>query len=471
MRFRENTVKFVDLNGRIIGRIEDIKKSHADTATPALDALLARFGGVLSGLHERDAMRKTFDATDEPTIGNDEAEIPPVADPVPLGTEARPEPPLTGPKPMKGKAFEQLADEYATFFLRSQIRPDQADLVRKLADKAFGFKATYEAVGKPLNIPWWWIAGVHLLESSFNFTTHLHNGDPLNQRTSRVPAGRPKSGSPPFSWQGSARDALDHHKLANLTDWSLPRALWRWERYNGFGYRGRGVPTPYLWSFTTIYESGKFVADGKFVDAAVSKQCGAAALLKALHEAGRVPELALDVVVEDETSQPDADADIGPVVDLKLPNIDGAVPAADDFQAFFQNALPDIRHFEWHEFLVKGASHVGNSLNIDPPPELWGNVIALARVLDAFREAMGKSVVLTSVYRSPAYNKAIGGASRSQHMAFTAADLKVAGGNTGQWAEQLKKLRQQGLFEGGIGIYNSFVHVDTRGTRVDWDKR
>lgn len=38
----------------------------------------------------------------------------------------------------------------------------------------------------------------------------------------------------------------------------------------------------FLWSFSTIYEKGKFVADGKFDANAVSKQCGAALLLKVM---------------------------------------------------------------------------------------------------------------------------------------------------------------------------------------------
>jgi lysozyme family protein len=58
--------------------------------------------------------------------------------------------------------------------------------------------------------------------------------------------------------------------------------LYLLEGYNGFGYRRRGVPTPYLWSFSNIYESGKFVLDGKFDPNAVSKQCGAALMLKAV---------------------------------------------------------------------------------------------------------------------------------------------------------------------------------------------
>jgi lysozyme family protein len=52
------------------------------------------------------------------------------------------------------------------------------------------------------------------------------------------------------------------------------------------GYRRRGVPSPYLWSFSNLYTKGKFVADGHFDANAVSAQCGAAVMLKALQGQG-----------------------------------------------------------------------------------------------------------------------------------------------------------------------------------------
>jgi lysozyme family protein len=42
------------------------------------------------------------------------------------------------------------------------------------------------------------------------------------------------------------------------------------------------VATPYLWSYSDHYDKGKFVADGKYNPDAVSKQVGAAILLKEL---------------------------------------------------------------------------------------------------------------------------------------------------------------------------------------------
>ena len=66
--------------------------------------------------------------------------------------------------------------------------------------------------------------------------------------------------------------------------------LFRLEAYNGSGYRDKhpDVKTPYLWSFSNHYTRGKYVADGTFSGTAVSRQCGAAVLLKRLTQLGAV---------------------------------------------------------------------------------------------------------------------------------------------------------------------------------------
>jgi lysozyme family protein len=129
---------------------------------------------------------------------------------------------------------------------------------------------------------------IHSLEASCDFTRHLHNGDPLTARTTHVPAGRPRTGRPPFTWEASAIDALTLQGFASWKDWSVAGTLYKLEAYNGFGYRDhhRTVPSPYLWSFSNHYTRGKYVADGRFSPTAVSQQCGAAVLLRRL-SAGR----------------------------------------------------------------------------------------------------------------------------------------------------------------------------------------
>jgi lysozyme family protein len=60
----------------------------------------------------------------------------------------------------------------------------------------------------------------------------------------------------------------------------------RTEGYNGWGYRNRGVPSPYNWSGTNIYDSGKFTSDGHYSPSAIDQQLGVCAILKRMEEKG-----------------------------------------------------------------------------------------------------------------------------------------------------------------------------------------
>ncbi|MBC7826567.1 MAG: hypothetical protein H7122_02385 [Chitinophagaceae bacterium] len=180
----------------------------------------------------------------------------------------------------------QLQSEYQRLFDTCSIRPEKNSEVDTILNKIVNGRFKYEALEKKLNIPWYFIGIVHCMEGSCNFEVHLHNGDPLKARTVQVPSGRPKNGNPPFTWELSAADALIMKQFNNVSDWSIPAMLFRFEGYNGFGYRkpAINIPSPYLWSFGNHYSKGKFVADGKFNAAAISKQCGAAILLRRFFE-------------------------------------------------------------------------------------------------------------------------------------------------------------------------------------------
>ena len=54
------------------------------------------------------------------------------------------------------------------------------------------------------------------------------------------------------------------------------------EQYNGLGYASKGLPSPYVWSGTDQYVSGKYVADGVFSATTVDKQLGCAGLIMAM---------------------------------------------------------------------------------------------------------------------------------------------------------------------------------------------
>jgi lysozyme family protein len=193
------------------------------------------------------------------------------------------------PVPINSKDFAALRAEYAEFFDLCRLRPEFASNVEFYVSRLLKHKPVYQQLAAGLNnMPWLFIGVVHGMECGFNFGTHLHNGDPLSARTVRVPSGRPPGGQPPFTWAESARDALQLKKLHLVTDWNLPRMLYLLEAYNGFGYRSRGVPSPYLWSFSNLYRAGKFVADGVYDPNAVSKQCGVAVMLRVMQERGLV---------------------------------------------------------------------------------------------------------------------------------------------------------------------------------------
>jgi lysozyme family protein len=188
------------------------------------------------------------------------------------------------------KLTDALRAEYQTLFDTCQIRPERQAEINATAEKIIGTEARYRGVGDPLGVPWYVIGVIHSLDASLSFERHLHNGDPLIARTVEVPKGRPAAGQPPFTWEQSANDALAFDKYTTWTDWSVPGILFKWESYNGWGYRGYhpDVKTPYLWSYTNHYKSGKYVGDGTWSQTTVSKQAGAAAILRRLAERGAV---------------------------------------------------------------------------------------------------------------------------------------------------------------------------------------
>ena len=183
----------------------------------------------------------------------------------------------------RSRDYARLKGEYQAMFDACETRPNRQTAAAEVRRRVAAGKARYEAVAAAFGaMPWPFVGAIHAMESGLSFARHLHNGDPLTARTVHVPAGRPKTGAPPFAWEDSAKDALRMRGLGREGDWSIPRMLFNLERYNGWGYRALGKPTPYLWSFSTHYLKGKYVADGRYDGEAVSQQAGAALILKGL---------------------------------------------------------------------------------------------------------------------------------------------------------------------------------------------
>ena len=68
------------------------------------------------------------------------------------------------------------------------------------------------------------------------------------------------------------------------------------------------------------------------------------------------------------------------------------------------------------------------------------------------------------------YNKAIGGVPDSQHIMGRAADITIKGISANEVYETIEKLITNGhILQGGLGLYDNFVHYDIRGSRARWD--
>ena len=184
--------------------------------------------------------------------------------------------------PILGNTFAELAEEYRRNYDLLAVDGLHEKEIKLRQEKLRANKARYVALSDRTGIPWQFIGIVHMMEGNCNFSTHLHNGDPLSERTKRVPEGRPLKGDPPFSWEESALDALEYEGFTKLHDWNVATMLYRFEKFNGMGYRSRGIYSPYLWSYSNLYRKGRFTEDHHFDPSSISKQCGAAILLKRL---------------------------------------------------------------------------------------------------------------------------------------------------------------------------------------------
>lgn len=92
----------------------------------------------------------------------------------------------------------------------------------------------------------------------------------------------------------------------------------------------------------------------------------------------------------------------------------------------------------------------------------------LVTLLQKIRDHFGSAVVINSGYRTETYNQKIGGATNSQHIQGTAADIVVSGIDPLSVAQYAEFLMPN---SGGIGVYQTFTHVDVRTNRSRWDNR
>lgn len=141
-------------------------------------------------------------------------------------------------------------------------------------------KERYLTISARTGVPWFVIAVIHEREASQRWDRSIAQGDPWVKKSTHVPAGR----GPFKSFEDAAYDALVNCApyAARWRDWSAGGALTLLEQYNGLGYANKGVPSPYVWSGTDQYRSGKYIRDHVYDPNVVDSQLGCAGLILAM---------------------------------------------------------------------------------------------------------------------------------------------------------------------------------------------
>lgn len=89
----------------------------------------------------------------------------------------------------------------------------------------------------------------------------------------------------------------------------------------------------------------------------------------------------------------------------------------------------------------------------------------LVEVLQKIRDHFGKPVNVNSGYRTVKHNKAVGGATYSEHLFGVAADIQVTGVKPADLYAYAETLLPN---TGGLGIYSWGIHVDVRAVKSRW---
>lgn len=175
---------------------------------------------------------------------------------------------------------QQLQNMYHKATLNNRFKSELVTASQKIKHNL----SEYEVVNKEMGsaIPSWLVGCLHYREqASLSLGAFLGNGQMIigtGRRSTLVPIGA----GPFATFAEGAIYALRRVGLQHVQSWELGTCLEEAERWNGLGYRRRGVVNPYLFSGTSVYHAGKFIADGHYSPSAVDMQPGIAALVMQL---------------------------------------------------------------------------------------------------------------------------------------------------------------------------------------------
>ena len=208
----------------------------------------------------------------------------------------KPEPVISTPQ---NPDWEWIADRIKLDELSKEKMSELEGLVKKI----FQNKEKYISVYKKTKVPPELIAAIHYKESSFRFDRMLHNGEPLNIKSRIVPIGV----GPFATWEEAAIDALKREGSDNIAKWTLAQCLAFAEKYNGKGYRKRGIYSNYVCGFTNFSsEKGGYPRDHVWDPEYKYNRFGVAAILFGIELFAEKYNVDIDTVIDDKEEKPNA---------------------------------------------------------------------------------------------------------------------------------------------------------------------
>lgn len=167
-------------------------------------------------------------------------------------------------------AFEKLEANYEQLASVATIRPDRERELELVVDRTLlPQKQLYQRVESLVHMPAAVLMALSMREMSGNTHCYLGNGQTLKHRTTIVPLNRgPFLQEYPEDFVAGCLDSLHLDGLDQVWKavggWSRSRFCYESEGWNGWGYRARGIPSPYVFGATTVQRPGKFPRDHVF---------------------------------------------------------------------------------------------------------------------------------------------------------------------------------------------------------------
>ena len=129
-------------------------------------------------------------------------------------------------------------------------------------------------------------------------------------------------------------------------------------------------------------------------------------------------------------------------------------------------------NFKLREFLISKFYNEDQQAKVlaSVTPEVLENIQELAENLQVLRDVVKEPIKINIAFRPKWWELERGRSGRSQHVFGRAADIKVSNVNPFHLYLIVKRLISKGkMKQGGIGLYDTFLHYDIRGHKARWD--